>query len=184
MRKFRVLWTALAVLSAFAACCAAGEAGETVSYKKYVDKKFGFSVEYPDFFAGSDAYVDEDGMSNFEAQTAGEDGDGKHHVIVSGGKRPKGADGKSLLKQATDMKEDKFGYVNGVEPLPGTARSGADFYALEYATDRTGGASIVHRYCLVGKKTMVTYELCYPREEAERFSEIQKRMDASLKVKD
>ena len=28
-----------------------------------MDKKFGFSVEYPDFFAGSDAYVDEDGMS-------------------------------------------------------------------------------------------------------------------------
>ena len=183
MRKFRVLWTALVVLAAVAACCAAGEVA--VSYKKYVDKQFGFSIEYPDFFIGGDAYVDADGMSNFEAQTeGGEDGDGKHQILVTGGKKPKGADGKSLLKEATNMKEDKFGYVNGVEPLPGTARSGADFYALEYATDRTGGESIVHRYCVVGKKTMVMYELCYPKEEAERFSEIQKRMDASLKVKD
>jgi hypothetical protein len=182
MRKLWVLWTALAVLSISVACCAAGEAGERVSYKKYTDKKFGFSIDYPDFFTESDAYVGEDGMSTFEARTAGENGDGKHHVIVSGGKRPKGADGNSLLKEATDMKEDKFGYVNGVEPLPGTVRSGVDFYALEYATDRTGGVSIVHRYCLVGKKTTVTYELCYPREEAERFSEIQRHMDASLKV--
>ncbi len=152
---------------------------EDILYKSYSDEMFGYSIEYPDIFGEGDHYVDGDGFSNFELRS----GNGEYHVLIWGGKKGEGLDGASLLKEATDMTEDEFGYVYGVQPLPGSDRSGADFYSLEYETDRTGKNSIVHRYGIVGKDATAVYELCYPTEEAERFAEIKKHMDQSFKIK-
>lgn len=154
-------------------------------WKTYTDKKFGFAVEYPaHLYNKTDApYVDGDGLSNFEAYASTKDGDGKYAFAVSGGKKPKGVDGNSLLKAATNMKEDAHGYVYGVEPIKGTAKSGADFYTLDYVDDSAGPDGITHVYCVVGKTTTAKYSIRYPKGEAKRFAEITARMDASLKAK-
>ena len=179
----RIPFFTLAVFLALAALTGVAFAAD--EWKTYTDKKFGFSVEYPAAVHNkTDApYVDGDGVSNFEAYSSTKDGDGKYAFAVSGGKKPKGVDVNSLLKEATNMKEDAHGYVNGVEPIKGTAKSGTDFYTLDYVDDSAGPDGISHVYCVVGKTTTVKYSIRYPKGEAKRFAEITARMDASLKAK-
>lgn len=172
------LW-AIFVVAALLGVATVGSSTAEVRYRSYLDEVFGYSIDYPDMFDESDQYVDGDGVSNFELRTS----DGKYHLLIWGGKKETDADGASLLKEATDMEEDEFGYVYGVEPLSGSERSGADFYSLEYETDRTGNRSIVHRYGVVGKGSVAVYELCYPVEDGERFADIKEHMDQSFKVK-
>jgi hypothetical protein len=161
-----------------------GAAFAETKYVRYTDKKFGFTVEYPDIYNGSNGqYIDGDGLSNFEMYSSTENGDGKYAFVVSGGKKPKGADGNSLLKEATNMDEDENGYVYGVEPIEGTARAGADFYTLDYIDDSAGPEEIRHVYCVVGKEQFVKYWIRYPKEDAEEYAEITARMDSSLKLK-
>ena len=181
MKRMPVFATAVI----FATLALAGASFAAEQWKTYTDKTFGFSVEYPaDLYNKvGDPYVDGDGVSTFNAYLSTDEGDGKYAFSVSGGKKPKGADGNSLLKEATDMKEDVNGYVNGVEPIKGTAKSGADFYTLEYDDDSAGPGGISHVYCVIGKTGMAKYSIRYPKAEAERFAEITARMDASLKVK-
>ena len=179
MKRFTVILSAL-VLLAFTLPVFAAE----TEWKTYTDKKFGFSMEYPDLFnAGDDAYVDSDGISHFGQYTSSSDGDGKYAFEVSGEKTPKGANVDSLLKEETNMEEDDYGYVYGVEPIDGTTKSGADFYTFDYLDDSAGEEEISHVYCVVGKNVKVRYWIRYPKDEAERFSDITKRMDASLKLK-
>ena len=155
-----------------------------VQFKKYTDKKFGFSVEYPDIYnTAEDPYVDGDGLSNFGASEQNDEGSGKYAFNITGGKKPKGADGNSLLKEATNMEEDDSGYVYGVEPIEGTAKSGADFYTLDYLDDSAGPEGITHIYCAVDKNEYAKYWIRYPQEEAEQYKEITARMDKSLKLK-
>jgi hypothetical protein len=155
-----------------------------VQFKKYTDEKFDFSVEYPDIYnTAEDPYVDGDGLSNFTASEQSDEGSGKYAFNVTGGKKPKGADGNSLLKEATNMEEDDYGYAYGVEPIEGTAKSGVDFYTLDYLDDSAGPEEITHVYCAVGKNDFVKYWIRYPKEEAEQYKEITARMDKSLKLK-
>lgn len=181
----RTPFFALAVAVLFATAALAGMSFAADKWETYTDKKFGFSVEYPAgiYNKTDDPYVDGDGISNFAAYSSTKDGDGKYAFSVSGGKKPTGADGNSLLKEATDMEEDANGYVYGVEPIEGTAKSGADFYTLEYIDDSAGPDGISHVYCVVGKTTTAKYSIRYPKGEAERFAEITARMDDSLKAK-
>jgi hypothetical protein len=155
-----------------------------VQFKKYTDEKFGFSVEYPDIYNTAEApYVDGDGLSNFTARSSTDEGDGKYAFEISCGKKPKGVDGNSFLKEATNMEEDDYGYSYGVEPIEGTAKSGADFYTLDYLDYSAGPEEITHVYCAVGKNDFVKYWIRYPKEEAEQYKEITARMDKSLKLK-
>jgi hypothetical protein len=157
---------------------------EEVKFKRYTDKKFGFSVEYPDIYNDSNGqYIGRDGLSNFGAYSSTENGDGKYAFMISGGEKTKGADGNSLLKEATNMKEDEYGYVYGVEPIEGTAHAGADFYTFDYTDDSAGLEEIVHEHCVVGKDHFAKYWIRYPKEEAEIYAEITARMDESLKLK-
>jgi hypothetical protein len=180
-RKVPFVLALLAVLTVMLAVEAG--AGE-VKFKKYTDKKFGFSVEYPDIYNNvNDPYVDGDGLSTFGAYTSSGDGDGKYAFEVSGGKKPKGADGNSLLKKETDTTEDKYGYVNGVEPIKGTAKSGPDFYTFDSADDSAGPDETTHVYCVVNKTHFVKYWIRYPNADADEYKEITARMDKSLKLK-
>jgi hypothetical protein len=181
MKKNILLCAAVMVWAVvFAAAAGAAE----VKFKQYTDKKFGFTVEYPDIYNDSNGqYIDGDGLSNFGAYSSTENGDGKYAFEVSGGKKPKGADGNSLLKEATNMEEDEYGYVCGVEAIEGTARAGADFYTLDTIDDSAGPGEIRHVYCVVGKDRFAKYWIRYPKEEAETYAEITARMDESLKLK-
>ena len=169
----------------FAVTALAGSSFAAEGWKTYTDKNFGFSVEYPaGFYNKSEApYVDGDGISNFAAYSSTDKGDGKYFFSVSGGEKAKGVDGNLLLKEATDMKEDAHGYVYGVDPIKGTAKSGADFYTLDYVDDSAGPGGISHVYYVIGKTGTAKYQIRYPKEDAERFAKITARMDKSLKVK-
>ena len=81
------------------------------------------------------------------------------------------------------MEEDDNGYVYGVEPIAGTTESGPNFYTFDYLDDSAGGEEISHVYCVVGKDVKVRYWIRYPKDDAERFAGITKRMDASIKLK-
>ena len=183
MKNFRLITATLAVFLALGP----GAEGE-VLFKNYADKTFGFSVDYPAIFDEMDEpYVDGDGLSTFGGYSTGEiggrTGDGIYAFEVSGGKKSPGVDGDSLFKEATDLDEDEFGYVNGVEPLPGTGKSDAGFYTLDYADDSAGFDEITHVYCVVNQDQMVKYWIRYPKEEAEKFAPLTARMDESLKLK-
>ncbi|MDR2946301.1 MAG: hypothetical protein LBV79_06115 [Candidatus Adiutrix sp.] len=172
----------------FATLALAGAAFAEEQWKTYTDKTFGFSVEYPDIYNEvEDPYVDGDGISNFGTYSSASGG--QHAFSVSGGQKPKGADGNSLLKEATNMEEDENGYVYGVAPIEGTAKSGADFYTYEYLNDSAGvdgngePACITHIYGVVGQTGTAEYRITYPKGEAGQYAEITARMDTSLKVK-
>ena len=166
----------------------AGAAFADGKWKNYTDETFGFSVEYPDIYDSVEKpYVDGDGKSNFGASIS--TGNGRYAFSVSGGRKPKGADGNSLLKEATNLEEDENGYVYGVVPIAGTAKSDANFYTYEYLDDSPGVDDqgqpdcIAHVYGLVGESVTAEYTLRYQKDDAELFAEISARMDKSLKVK-
>jgi hypothetical protein len=176
MKNFWKFVLAVCVL-AMAVCASESFADD---WKSYADKKFGYSLDYPDIFEEyEDPYTDGDGLSVF----SGSAGDGKYAFEISGGKKSKGADGDKLLKEATNMEEDEYGYIYGVEPMEETAKSGVDFYTLEYIDDSAGPDEITHVYCAVGKTIVVKYWIRYPKEDAEQYAEITARMNESLKAK-
>ena len=182
MKKMLRGLTVLVVLAALALGAGASLAADA-AWKTHVDKKFGFSMEYPVIFNKSETYVDGDGRSVFEQYASTADGDGKYALTVMGGKSRAGETAASRLKELTSLEEDKNGYVSGVEPLPGTARSQGNAYALDYADDSSGIDSVSHIYGLVGDGMIVEYSLRYPRAEAERFAGVVSRMDAALRLK-
>jgi hypothetical protein len=157
----------------------------TEGWKTYTDKKFGFSVEYPAgiYNKTEGPYVDRDGISTFVAYSSTSNGEGKYAFSVSGGKKTKGMDGNSLLKKATTITEDAHGHVSGVQPIKGTAKSGANFYTYNYVDDSAGPGGVSHVYCVIGQTGTAQYSIRYPREEAQRFARITARMDKSLKAK-
>lgn len=174
-----------AIAAMLLAVCAAvaANAAET-KYKTYTDKKFGYSIEYPDIYNCIHApFTDADGSRAFGCYSSEDDGDGRYAFEVLGGEKAKGVDGNVLLHEATTIEEDDYGHVYGVEPLPGTAKSDAGFYTFEYNDNSSGSESISHVYCVIGNGVMAKYWIRFPKGEAERFAEITKRMDASLTVK-
>jgi hypothetical protein len=182
----RLNFLLMAVILATPALAGAAFADE--KWKNYTDKTFGFSVEYPDIYDSvEEPYVDGDGKSNFGASIS--TGNGRYAFSVSGGQKSKGADGNSLLKEATNLEEDENGYVYGVAPIGETAKSGVNFYTYEYLDDSPGVDDqgepdcITHVYGLVGESVMAEYTLRYQKDDAERYAEITARMDKSLKVK-
>jgi hypothetical protein len=181
MKKRCLLITAAAALTVmFASAAFSAE----VPFKQYIDKKFGFSFEYPDIYNNvEEPYVDGDGLGVFSAYSSSGDGDGKYAFEIRGGKKPKGTDAKSLLKQETDTTEDENGYVNGVPPIEGTAKSGAEFYTFDYLDDSAGPEEITHVYCVVNKTHFARYWIRYPKEDAEEYREITARVDKSLRLK-
>ena len=179
MKKFVVILWVMVTLTLATSTFAA-----EVEWKTYTDETFGFSIEYPDIYnAGGDPYVNDYGISYFGQYTSGPNGDGEYAFEISGEKTPQEANGDSLLKKETDMEEDEYGYVYGVEPIAGTAKSGPDFYTFDYLDDSAGEEEISHVYCFVGKDVKIRYWIRYPKEDAERFAEITKHMDASINLK-
>jgi hypothetical protein len=182
MKKWLLGVLILTVLAFAASAFAEGE----VKWKTYTDKNFGFSVEYPDlpdiFNAGEEPYTDGDGVSHFTRSSRADAGDGRFMFDIYGGKNADKATAQSKLKDWTNMDEDEFGYVYGVEPLPGTAKAGDGYFTLDYADDSAGEGCVKHVYGIVTKTRIAVYELRYPEEEAEMFAEIAEHMDKSLKV--
>ena len=174
IKKFLIILMMFVVFSAAFAVTA--DAAET-EYKTYTDKKFGYSIEYPDIFKESEQYEDGDGNSNFVLTTD------EYDLTVLGGKNDGAYDGNALLKEATNIEEDDFGYVYGVEALPDTARSGADFYTLKYVTDRPGPEAIAHVYGVVNKNVKAVFEFRYSQSDKEQFKEMIAHMEKSLKLK-
>jgi opacity protein-like surface antigen len=179
MKKFLYGALILAVLmsTAFAAF------GE--DWKTYANKKLGFSVEYPDIYSNASENTDGEGVFSFTAYN--EEG-GKFAFFIEYVKNDGKQTPESKLKDWTNMEEDEYGYVYGVEPIPGTAKAGDNFFTLDYLNDSAGvddngdPACIAHVYGIVAKKSVVTLTLIYPKEDAEKFAEITSRADKSLKV--
>jgi hypothetical protein len=153
-------------------------AATELKYVGYTDKKFGYSIDYPDIFGDKNEYTDGDGLNNLEFTTES----GAYTLFLVGGKAPKGATGASLLKERTNMEEDDNGYVYGSEPLPGTARSGDGFYALEYENDE---GHLCHEYGLVDKKVKAVFTLRIKKGviDEDVFREICAVMEKSFKLK-
>jgi hypothetical protein len=183
MKKYLFGVLILTVLALTASAFAEYEGG----WKTYTDKKFGFSCDYPDlsdiFNAGEEPYTDGDGVSHFTRFSNTGDGDGRFAFDIYGGKNTDKATAQSKLKDWTNMEEDEYGYVYGVEPIEGTAKAGEGYFTLDYADDSAGAGCVKHVYGIVTKTMVVTYELRYPREAEDEFTAIAEHMDKSLKVK-
>jgi hypothetical protein len=169
----------------FALCLGTAVLAAEVQFKRYTfgtssDKNFAFGVEYPDIYGEyDDPYVDGDGVAHFGGNSNG----GKYAFGVEGMKKPKGATGESLYKEATNMEEDENGYVYGVEPIPESAEYTDDFYSFDYLDDSAGPEEISHVYCSVGKNVVVKYWIRYPKGEAVKYAEITARMTESIELK-
>ena len=90
----------------------AANAAET-EYKTYTDKKFGYSIEYPDIFKNSEQYEDGDGNSNFVLTTE------EYDLTVLGGKNDGAYDGNALLKEATNIAQNpgkNYNYIGSLMP--------------------------------------------------------------------
>ena len=153
-------------------------------WKTYANKKLGFSVEYPDIYENASENTDGEGVFSFNTYKEG----GKSAFAAEYAKNNGKATPKSKLKDWTNREEDEYGYVYGVEPIPGTAKTGDNFFTLDYLNDSAGvddndePACITHIYGIVTKKSVVTLTLTYPKKEAEKYTEIVSRVDKSLKV--
>jgi hypothetical protein len=165
VKKFLIC---LAVLPAFFAA-ARGECAE-VKFEIYVNARFGYSVEYPDIFEPKTERDDGDG-AEFSSE------DGEYTLVVWGGQNTPGRDGNALLE------ERKEGVAHIV---PGSERSGAEFYSVEYGDDggQDGVEHVFHEYVIVNAGLTVTagFVLRYPKEEEERFAGIGAAMESSLKL--
>jgi hypothetical protein len=178
MKKFLygVLIPAVLMATAFAAF------GE--GWKTYANNKLGFSVEYPDIYSNASENTYDDGVFSFDTYNDG----GKFAFAVEHTKNDGKQTPASKLKDWTNREEDEYGYVYGVKPIPGTAKTGDNFFTLDYRNDSAGvddngePACVTHIYGIVAKKSVVTLTLTYPKEEAENFAEITSRVDKSLKV--
>jgi hypothetical protein len=175
MRKSFWIFAVCAALT----CAASAFAAESdAKYAQYTDKKFGYSIEYPDIFGDKNEYTDGDGLNNLELTTESN----AYTLTLVGGKAPKGATGASLLKERTNMEEDDNGYVNGSEPLPGTAKSGNGFYTLEYETDE---GYLCHEYGLLDKKVKAVFTLRIKKDAIDEdiFREVCAAVEKSFKLK-
>jgi hypothetical protein len=150
-------------------------------WKTYTNKKNGFSVEYPDIYEDKNTVERSDGDGVYYSGS-------NHSFSVVCDKNDGKQTPASELKRWTNMEEDEDGIVDGVEPLPDTAKTGDNFFTLDYLqyngpSDNNGDpANITHVYGIVTKKLVVWLELSYPKEEAEEYAEIKSRADKSLKV--
>ena len=151
-------------------------------WKTYANKDEGFSVDCPDIYDGASENTSGDGVFSFNASR------GQNSFIVERAKNDGQATPDSKLKEWTSMEEDEYGYVYGVKPIPGTAKTGDNFFTIDYLNDSAGvdangdPACVTHIYGIVTKKSVVTLTLTYPKEDAEKFAEIVSRADQSLRV--
>jgi hypothetical protein len=147
-------------------------------FKQYVDKTFGFSMEYPDIYDSIEGpALNKSGFSIFNASSSD---NADCAIEIECGKRPKGATGDILLKFATNTTPDKNGNVSGEQAIEGTAKSGPDFYTYDYIS---GMEQITHFYCLMSKTGVVAYSIRYPEADAEEYEAIIARMDKSIRLK-
>jgi hypothetical protein len=149
-------------------------AGGAAPFKKYTDKTFGLTIEYPDIYENDEGPKSVSGYSVYKESSD----DGSYSIEIESGKRPAGVDGNKLLAVATNTKPDKNGKVSGHAPLKGTAKSGADFYTYEYLS---GPDQITHYYCVMNKTHVAAYSIAYPSADAEEYKAITARVDKSLK---
>ena len=167
-----------AALCALAAAAFASEAFQWVEFTNAM----GVGVVYPDILTeGDEPYTDGDGVLVFERSAPGPLGDSSYFLELSA-RKDKKATAASRLAQWTDLTEDEFGYVYGVEPLEGTARVEGEAYTLDYVGRMTEDADVVHVYGIVRDGIVAEYRLGFPKAEAARFEAALKRMDESLKI--
>jgi hypothetical protein len=155
-----------------------------ISYKTHVDENYGFSVDYPDLpeiFNQTDKSLDQSKISHFTLHSQTADGDGLFSLDIYGGPNTENQTAKDLLDTWTSTEEDQFGFVNGVTPIPGTAKFENDFFTLDYEDDSAGRICIKHVFGLANKDLIITYEMRYPPEEKAKFAKIAAAMDKSLK---
>ena len=166
VKKFLIFLICLAVLPAFFAAARADCA--EVKLETYVNALFGYSVGYPDIFEAS-TERDDGGGAEFSSE------DGEYTLVVWGEKNTPGRDGNALLEEC----EERVAHI-----VPGSERSGAEFYAVEYGDDggQDGVEHIFHEYAIVNAGLTAGFVLRYPKEEEERFAAIGAAMESSLKL--
>ena len=164
MKKLKFL-ICLVILPAFFAAARADCA--EVKLKTYVNALFGYSVEYPDIFKAK-TERDDGGGAEFSSE------DGEYTLVVWGEKNTPGRDGNALLEEC----KERVAHI-----VPGSEKSGAGFYSVEYGDDggQDGVEHIFHEYVIVNAHLTAGFVLRYPKEE-ERFAAIAAAMESSLKL--
>ena len=165
MKKTLIGFTSFALWLAISAAYAAN--AET-PYKVYLNARFGYSVEYPDIFDTQREPDNGDGIT-FESA------DGEYSLAIGGGHNVLEWDGEALL----NMCKERVAHI-----VDGSERTGKGFYSIAYSDDggQDGVEHIFHEYGIVNADLTVSFVLKYPKEEEERFTEIKKRLEASLKL--
>jgi hypothetical protein len=169
-RTFKIFfYISLAFFWASHSAVFAPSARAAENWTSYENGRFGYSVEHPDIF---DSVKDPSNGDGAEFSGAG----GEYTLKVWGGFNVLEDDGNSLLNKCYD----RIAHI-----VPGSTRSGEDFYSVAYSDDggKDGTEHIFHEYGVVNAETMAGFILKYPKEEENRFAEIKSRMEGSLKIK-
>ncbi|MDR2779990.1 MAG: hypothetical protein LBB28_02575 [Synergistaceae bacterium] len=146
------------------------EASGAAEYKTYLNARFGYSIRYPDIFAGVREPLNGDGAEFSESS-------GEYGLVVWGGFNVMGEDGAELLKMA----RERVSHI-----VPDSEKSGEGFYSIVYGDDggQDGKEHIFREYGVVNPEMKAGFTLKYPLGEAERFAETARVMEESLKLPD
>ena len=161
------VFLALALLPAIQAALAADT--PEISYKTLTSTLYEYSMEYPDMFTVKQGDENE---NFFTCETK----DNEYSLYIWTEYNKYGANGRAWL-------EDRYNEIAHI--VPDSAKSGDDFYTVEYSDDggQDGVEHIFHEYGIVADEggVNVAYKLSYPKSDEERFAAVKKRMDESLK---
>lgn len=151
--------------------CLAGMAGaaDAMEYKGYINKIFGYSLEYPDIFF--DGTFEENGK-----EVVMESIHKKYHLKVWGRDLKKKENAKSLFKAVKeDLEKD------GSTPIKHSAVSGKNSFSIGY-TDPNDPDVLIAQYGVVNGKRAAFFVFRYPHDEYEVFQDILKHMGKTFRV--
>lgn len=158
----------LCALALFAVPGAGAEKREEFGMRRYINARFGYSMEYPDIF---EAKTEPDNGDGVELASK----NGEYTLAIWGGYNIFGQDGDALLEES----KERVARI-----LPGSERSAGKYYSIQYSDDggKDGTEHIFYEYVIVNADMKAGFTFSYPKDEEKRFEIAVIDMENSLKM--
>lgn len=165
MRIFTVFLLCLSVVAFAKAAAAVG----TMEYKGYINKVFGYTLQYPDIFF--DGTFEEEGAKVLMESIH------KKYLLRAWGRELKRKENAKSLLQSLKKDFEKNGNVT----IKHSEKLGKNAFKIGY-TDPDNPDVLMAQYCVVKGNRAAFFVFRYPHDEYEVFDEILNTMERSFDV--
>lgn len=137
-----------------------GQFKKKIDYKKYQNKRFGFSIDYPRDFEKGEPPANGDGMV-FTSP------DGQAKLMAFGSNNPEGSSLQDVLQASKKSAQTEIAYQ----------KVGSSYFVLSWQKD----SSIYYLKSFVGRDSTNTFIFSYPRDEKDYYDPITIHLEPSFK---